>query len=163
MGRPRDMIAFCLKCREVATAAHHAIVQTQDVYDAEQAFSEHVYNELDDEMHKQLPTSRAYLQTLRDVGRTRFSASDWIAAVKRRQTGATEEEALAHLKILFDYSIVGVPRSGGVTRGTTFQFIYGDRLLEPNFTQGIIVHPSLKKYLNLIEPRREQQTTDDEE
>lgn len=43
-------------------------------------------------------------------------------------------------------------------RGTTFQFIYHDRLLEPNFHGDMIVHPSLTKHLRLKEPRAKGST-----
>lgn len=151
MGRPRDMVAFCLECQEVASQNGHPIVHTEDVYVAEERYSRHIYDELDDEMHKQLPNSRQYLQLLRDIGKMRFSLKDWEKAVVERDKNIVIEETRQRLKILFDYSIVGVQRRGGTRGGTVFQFNYHDRLLEPNFEQEVTVHPSLKKHLKLKE------------
>ena len=153
MLRPRDIIAFCLNCQEVAVEQRHNIVETTDVYDAEKRYSRHVYNELDDEMHRQVPYARSALQFIRDVGKTRFTLASWIEAVRRRNAAASDGEAIAMLKTLFDYSIVGVERRGGAAGGTNFQFVYNDRLLEPNFDGEMIVHPSLVKELGLTERR----------
>jgi len=156
MGRPRDMIAFCQKCQEVAHGRGHSIVEKQDVYEAEERYSDHIYNELDDEMHKQLPQAKGYMQTIRDVGRTRFKADRWIEAAVQRDTAITKDQALAQLKTLFDYSILGVPRSPGVLGGNVVDFSYRDRFLAPNFDSDLIVHPSLKRVLRLVEARADQ-------
>lgn len=156
MLRPRDMIAFCLNCQEVAVADQAGIVATSHVYRAEEKYSHHIYDELDDEMHKQVPDARAILQAVREMGSTRFTFANWMETLRRRGESAGESKAQGWLRVLFDYSIVGVQKRGGVTRGTTFRFIYNDRLLEPNFDGEMIVHPSLTKYLSLRAPRRTQ-------
>jgi hypothetical protein len=153
MGRPRDIIAFCINCQDAARNESHSIVETSDVYKAEESYSKHIYDELDDEMHKQIPNARDILQTVRDMGKTRFSFQEWLQNCQRRSSSITEDEARQRLKILFNYSVVGVQKSGGNQGGTKFQFVYNDRLLEPNFEGDMIVHLSLKKHLSLKEPR----------
>lgn len=163
MGRPRDMIAFCLKCQD---GAEGDVVQTGEVYRAEALYSRHIYNELDDEMHKQLPASRALLASLKALGKTRFKLEEWIKALQKTRPETNEAEARDQLKILFDYSIVGVPQKGGVQRGTRFVFNYNDRLVVPDFDSDMTVHPALKKELQLIEARRENsrsEADDDDE
>ena len=108
-----------------------------------------VYNELDDEMHKQLPRARESLQVLRDMEQQRFSFADWLKALRIRHPSGREADAIARLKELFDYSVVGVQKIGGRTGGTKFQFVYEDRLLQPNFNAQMVVHFSLKKALTL--------------
>lgn len=149
MLRPRDMVAFCIHCQDVAVREGHGLIETNDVYEAEERYSQHVYNELDDEMHKQLPRARESLQILRDMEQQRFVLSDWIKALRARQPDASETEAIARLQELFDYSVVGVQRTGGRGGGTTFQFVYEDRLLQPNFNAQMVVHFSLKKALTM--------------
>lgn len=149
MLRPRDIVAFCINCQEVAVRTGHDVIETDDVYEAEESYSQHIYNELDDEMHKQLPRARESLQVLRDMQQQRFSLSDWVQALRARHPDASEAEAIARLKELFDYSVVGVQRTGGRRGGTTFQFVYEDRLLQPNFSAQMVVHFSLKKALTL--------------
>ena len=149
------MIAFCLKCREVAVERGHGVVETQDVYDAEAQYSQHIYDELDDEMHKQVPAIRDYFQALRNMGKNRFTLAEWIEVLRRREDQITEDEARTRLKVLFDYSVVGVPRRGGSEGGTKFQFKYNTRLLEPDFDAEMTVHPALKKELQLKEVRKD--------
>ena len=161
MGRPRDMIAFCLKVQEVAAAHRRDLAQTDDVYEAEGLYSRHIYDELDDEMHKQIPEARDYLQTLRDLGRTRFTFVEWVEIARKLDDKITEVEARRRLTVLFEYSVVGVPRRGGAEGGTTFQFNYHDRLLRPNFDKDMIVHLSLKKHLQLVEGRRDVSATEE--
>jgi hypothetical protein len=153
MWRPRDIIAFCKHCQDVAIDNDHDKVQTTDVYDAEERFSKYIYDELDDEMHKQVADARSSLQALRDVGLTRFRFDDWVKVIRKREAAIPDTDIQRRLQDLFDYSVVGVQRRGGITRGTTFQFVYHDRLLEPNFNGDMIVHPSLTKHLRLKEPR----------
>lgn len=161
MWRPRDIIAFCINCQEVAVDADHERVETPDVYAAEERFSRHIYDELDDEMHRQVPNARESLQALRDLGKTRFTLAEWFRAIRKRESRIDEVEAKNRLQALFDYAVVGVQRRGGHTRGTTFQFIYHDRLLEPYFDGEMIVHPSLKKHLKLKEPRSEDRSEEE--
>ncbi|MGN5594582.1 P-loop ATPase, Sll1717 family [Stutzerimonas nitrititolerans] len=153
MLRPRDIIAYCIFCLDSARKNKHEKIETDDIYEAEKRYSRHIYDELDDEMHKQIPDCKDLLQVLRDVALTRLTKSKWIEAYSRRFPEDTEELAKEKLKILFDYSIVGVPKKGGKSRGTKFQFIYNDRLLEPNFDGDMTVHFSLHKELSLKEPR----------
>lgn len=156
MGRPRDIIAFCINCQEVAIEKEHDLVETADVYEAEDRYSKHIYDELDDEMHKQLPYARDILQTIRDMGITRFSLANWLDACQRRSSSMTEDEARQRLRVLFNYSVVGVQKVGGIRRGSKSLFAYNDRLLEPYFDGEMTVHLSLKKHLNLKEPRTDK-------
>jgi hypothetical protein len=149
MLRPRDIIAFCINCKEAVNKSGHPIVETDDVYFAEDAYSRHIYSELDDEMHKQLPRASDSLQVLRDMRQQKFRLSDWNKSLTSRLPDATPAESIDRLKELFEYSVVGVPRKGGRSGGTTFQFIYQDRLLQPQFNDEMIVHFSLKKVLSL--------------
>lgn len=154
LGRPRDVIAFCQECRNVATEHGHDVVDRKDVYAAEDRYSKHIYDELDDEMGKQVPGNREYLQILRALAKTRFTFQEWLDACRRRDPKVDETVAKESLKILFDYSIVGVPRTGGFGGGSTFQYSFHDRLVEPNFDSEVIIHPALKKVLQLKDTRR---------
>lgn len=149
MYRPRDIIRFALCCQDVAKNSHHAIIETVDVYDGESRYSQEMFDELIDEMHKQVPNARDVMEVLREVEAQRFKEQDWINAYKRRFPDSNEAEAKNSLITLFEFSVVGVPKSGGRTGGTKFQFRYEDRLLRPNFTSQMVVHSGLKKVLSL--------------
>lgn len=154
MWRPRDIIAFCTFCLEKAKQEKHDLIETADVYEAEVKYSRHIYNELDDEMHKQAPQAKSLLKAVREVGMTRFDYASWLAAssaIIGREL--SEVEAKENLKLLFDFSVVGVPKVGGKGGGSSFQFVYHDRHIEPNFDGDMVVHPALYKDLGLKEPR----------
>lgn len=149
MYRPRDMIRFALCCQEKATAATHQVVETVDVYDGEIRYSQEMFDELVDEMHKQVPNARDVMEVLREVEAQRFKEKDWIEAYARRFPNSSESDAKSALGVLFEFSVVGVPKAGGRAGGTKFQFRYEDRLLRPNFTSQMVVHSGLKKVLSL--------------
>lgn len=148
MLRPRDLISFCIECKDVAVKAGHKIVETQDVYEAEANYSRHVYNELVDEMHKQLPDVDLYFQTLNQIGYARFGLEQWRSAVAK--VCPTCADALEWLKTLYAYAVVGVPKVGGKGGGSKMEFVYESNFTNANFDE-VVVHPSLIKYLQLKE------------
>lgn len=149
MYRPRDIIRFAICCQDMASKNKHKIIETDDVYEGEERYSQETFDELIDEMHKQISDAREILEVLREVEAQRFKELQWIGAYQRRFPGTSTTEAKNALKVLFDFSVVGVPRSGGRSGGTKFQFRYEDRLLRPNFTSQMVVHSGLKKVLSL--------------
>jgi hypothetical protein len=167
MGRPRDIVAFCIECQNVAMAAGTPTVDTEHVYEAEKAYSRHIFDELIDETHKQLPRFKSYLLALREMGKTKFMFTDWDEVAQRRGIAKTSGESRDALQVLFDFCVVGVLRRGGRSfagkaGGSKFQFAYSDRLVEADFDREVVVHPALKKELNLVEQRRQGTSTDDD-
>lgn len=159
MGRPRDLIQFLLHCQEKADSKSNDVVDSNEVYDAEIPYSQFMYNELDDEMKKQISDHEELLQAIKDLSLTKFNFTDWHRTNLKANPQTTEEESRNKLQVLFDYSIVGIPRKGGSERGggtggTRFQYVYNDRLLRANFDGLVTVHPSLNKCLGLKEKRR---------
>ncbi|MEI2430658.1 hypothetical protein RDV84_15595 [Lysobacter yananisis] len=147
MLRPRDLIAFCIYCKEAAVANGHTKVEPEDVYDAEVQYSKHVYDELVDEMHKQVPYHETIFRALNKIGYSRFNFATWEKALT--EVGANGADSMHSLKLLFEYAVVGVPRVGGKGGGSKYEFIYQNRFLEPRFDGDIVVHPALRKHLNL--------------
>lgn len=153
MRRPRDIIAFSIKCQTAAVDAGHEVVETADVYEAEKSYSRHIYDELVDEMHKQISDYSVLFRAVRILGYMRFRMDAWAAAVKQINPGATQVEVERQLKVLFDFGVVGVPKVGGRLGGSTFEFAYQDRYLDPRFDGDLVVHPGLRKYLDLKDAR----------
>lgn len=147
MLRPRDMIAFCIYCKEAAVKNGHSVVEPSDVYEAEIAYSRHVYEELRDEMHKQVPEYEDLFRALNRIGYSRFTFADWERSVK--DVGLDCANSKNFLLTLFEYAVVGVPRVGGKGGGSKYEFVYENRFLEPNFVDDLVVHPALRKHLNL--------------
>jgi hypothetical protein len=159
MGRPRDVIAFAIHCRDVAVENQRSIVETADIYDAENRYSQHLLAELSDELHKQLPALATLLDTLRGLGRMSFMVADWIEAARRRSPEISETDAKAQLGTLYDASVVGVARVGGSKGGSQQVFTFTAAAPKPDFSGRIYVHPGLKKGLQL----KEGQAADDGE
>lgn len=149
MGRPRDIIAFCLSCQEVAGERGHVIVDNEDIYEAEARYSKHIYEELNDEFHKHAQDVLESVTIVKEIGRMRFSVDEWRRSFAARNVGATVAQADLALKRLFEAAVVGVPRKGGAGGGSGAEFIYQDPLL--NFGTDITAHPALKKHLRLKE------------
>lgn len=141
----------------MAVENEHDIVETADIYEAENRYSQHLLAELSDELHKQLPELEALLDTLRDLGRMSFTAADWIEVSRRRSLDISEIEAKAQLAILYEASVVGVARVGGSKGGSQQVFTFTAAAPKPDFSSRISVHPGLKKGLQL----KEGQATDD--
>lgn len=151
MQRPRDIIAFCGFCRDAAVKFKHELVETTDIYEGEKAYSRHIYDELVDEMHKQVGEEELnnLFQFVRTLGYLRFKFDDWFNVLKKLSSKHTKEDAEKKLKILFDFGIIGVPKVGGKSGGTSFEFAYQDRYLTPKFDGDLVVHPALRKQLDL--------------
>jgi hypothetical protein len=112
-------------------------------------------------MHKQVADHAHLFSALRLVGYTRFRLPAWNEPVRRLRPEASDHETVTMLKTLFNYAVVGVPRVGGRGGGSAFEFVYDDRFLEPAFDGEMVVHPALRKQLNLKEARSEQDEDSD--
>src|SRR6185437_4173281 len=82
MRRPRDLVAFCLEIKKAAQSSGVSVATRAEVYKAEEAYSAHIYGELVDEMHKQLPDTDRYFAALNKVAHVKFNQAAWSAAVK---------------------------------------------------------------------------------
>lgn len=149
MRRPRDMIAFCSFCQEAAIREGHIRIETDDIYEGEIAYSRHIFDELRDEMHKQVAEFDSLFRSLRVLGYTRFPFSAWLETEQRLDANVNDTRAEQRLKILFDFGVIGVPKVGGRGGGSTFEFAYQDRFLDPRFDSDLVVHPSLRRHLSL--------------
>lgn len=151
MGRPRDVIAFAIHCRNVALEKSHQIVETADIYEAEDRYSQHLLAELSDELHKQRPELETLLDILREVGRMSFTLAEWLEGARRREPPLTEFAGKEQLSILYDASVIGVARIGGSGGGSQHVFSYNATKTRPDFSGRVYVHPGLKKGLQLKE------------
>ncbi len=127
--------------------ANHHIVETEDVYVAEEAYSRHIYNELIDEVHKQVPEIENYFQALNIVGYSRFTLAQWDTAVIRVCPECIDSRDW--LKTLYKYAVIGVPKVGGKGGGSKVEFVHEAKFPNPNFAGDVVVHPALIKQLQL--------------
>jgi hypothetical protein len=149
MRRPRDLIAFCLEVKKAAKKNGVAVATRTEVYKAEEAYSAHVYGELVDEMHKQLPKTDDYFVALKEVGHAKFNQAAWrVAVTKVDPSCADAQEWLGHL---YDYGVVGVPVVGGKSGGSKVEFVYDNGSKRKSIGGEVVVHPALIKFLQLKE------------
>lgn len=149
MRRPRDLVAFCLEIRKAAKSNGVSVATRAEVYKAEEAYSAHIYGELVDEMHKQLPDTDRYFAALNKVAHVKFNQAAWSAAVKSVDPQCTDPDVW--LNHLYDYGVVGVPIVGGNAGGSKVEFVYDNRFSQKNIAGEVVVHPALIKVLKLKE------------
>jgi energy-coupling factor transporter ATP-binding protein EcfA2 len=156
--RPRDIIQFCDFCKKQAIQDGHNIILKEDVYEAEKPYSEFIYREFIDEAHKQHPYVEQLFEILRGLRYERFAFNEFESEFKKISALARYDNLTptVALKILFDFSIIGVERIGGAGGGSSFEFKYTDPLIQPEFTRNMVTHPALKKHLKLTEPRKKK-------
>ncbi|MCK6230955.1 P-loop ATPase, Sll1717 family [Stenotrophomonas indicatrix] len=149
MRRPRDLVAFCLEIKKAAQSSGVSVATRAEVYKAEEAYSAHIYGELVDEMHKQLPDTDRYFAALNKVAHVKFNQAAWSAAVKSVDASCADPDLW--LNHLYDYGVVGVPIVGGKTGGSKVEFVYDNRFSQKNIAGEVVVHPALIKVLKLKE------------
>ncbi|HHA2365814.1 TPA: hypothetical protein ACOENC_000440 [Stenotrophomonas maltophilia] len=149
MRRPRDLVAFCLEIKKAAKSNGVSVATRAEVYKAEDAYSEHIYGELVDEMHKQLPATDLYFAALNKVGHVKFNQAAWSAAVKSIDPSCADPGVW--LNHLYEYGVVGVPVVGGKAGGSKVEFVYDNRFGQENIAGEVYVHPALIKALKLKE------------
>jgi hypothetical protein len=153
MKRPRDIVAFAQCCKESALVSMHRSVATSDVYDAEVNYSRHIYRELVDEMHKQVPEYENLFQVLSKVAYSRFGFQDWLTAARQIRPDLAAEEGRAMLLTLFEYGVVGRGKVGGSGGGSAVEYVYDELFRNVSLDGDIVVHPSLRKHLKMKDRR----------
>lgn len=151
--RPRDIIQFCASCKNMALRNHHHKILSEDIYEGENEYSEFIYREFIDEAHKQCSEIEQFFEILRGLRYERFTFENFEEEHKKSGIAKSLNSSVV-LKNLFDYSIIGIERIGGKVGGSRFEFKYTDPLIRPEFNRTMVIHPSLKKHLKLIERRK---------
>lgn len=154
--RPRDIIQFCDSCKSEALKKHRHKILNEDIYNGESPYSEFIYREFIDEAYKQYSYIAQLFEILRGIHYERFTFDEFEAEYNKLASvrSITDLNPNLALRILFDFSIIGIERIGGVKGGSTFEFKYTDPLIQPDFKRAMIIHPSLKRHLKLVEKRK---------
>jgi GTPase SAR1 family protein len=149
--RPRDMIKFC---NEILAAyqqdGSQNLLDNEQVLAARYSFSEYLLNELDDEIAKQAPLYKDYLEVLKSVGRMQFTSGQFNEAWSRRSELADKSSSEA-LRQLFEFSVVGYLKPGGGGGGSRYVWRYQDIRSRFNYdAETLRVHPGFKEVLDLV-------------
>jgi hypothetical protein len=152
--RPRDIIAFC----NFTLAQHKAKDDgnrkffNAEVMRGEERYSEFLYDELADEIHKHFPAYRDAFESIREVEYMAFSMKQFEEAWARfcEQT-PSNITALQALEFLYNFSIVGFHQRGGTK--LTWKYKEVTRMFDRRATD-FKVHPGLKKVLDLKKSKK---------
>lgn len=157
--RPRDVIKFCNSTLDAAKTRFRRkkpasqIITNEDIRNARSSYSQYLIRELDDEIAPSQRDWKNYLEILRKIRTTTFSADDFIQAHNELQTSLSlklgAREALA---LFYKYSILGFERLRGGSAGYYYHFRYFDEtIIFDNQSSRYMVHRGLKEGLGLVE------------
>jgi len=152
--RPRDIIKFCnevLIAHKKRTDVRPDRFDNEDVSNARQAYSEYFLNELDDEIHKNVPAYKEYLEILKTINSAVFKKELLDEAWENRKEilppSVSPRDLLAQL---FEFSIIGYYRPGGGGGGSDYVWKYRDRRALFNENAATYrVHPGFVEVLGI--------------
>jgi hypothetical protein len=152
--RPRDAIKFCneiLRAYKARGGAEDGKFDNQDVTAARNSYSEYLLKELEDEIFKHIPEYRNFVDILKSLEALQFSSEDFEQACKRRQDLLGEGiTSVVILRQLFEFSVIGYMRTGGVGGGSEYVWRYLDPTIRfDDAATSFRVHPGLMEALGL--------------
>jgi len=156
--RPRDIIKFSnevlrqYKLRINLKEMQEKYFINQDINLARQEYGNYFYEELDDEIHKHIPNYKNYFEIFKSIGKFQFSLKEYIDAFeKRHELYPDITDPIAILKDLFEFSIIGYYKAGGLGYGgSEYVFKYIDRKAQFDSSSGKYrIHLGLLEALNL--------------
>lgn len=158
--RPRDVIKFSneiLNQYKTRISANQSCEDTKafnniDVNLAKSEYSNYFLNELDDEIHKHIPSYTKYLEIFKTIGYLQFSKDEFLAASETKLSTLKDSlKPMDILKELFAFSIVGYYKAGGKGYGGS-EYIYRYKDTRAQFdetAQKFRLHPGLMDVLGL--------------
>jgi hypothetical protein len=157
--RPRDAIKFANEVL-VAYRAHggsaDGMFGNRDIIAARTPYSEYLIHELADEIFKHAPAYRDYIDILKSLEALQFTRDEFNQACTRRSdlltVGVTP---LSVLRQLFEFSIVGYQKTGGVGGGSEYIWRYIDPTVRlDEAATNFRIHSGLMEALGLKKFRR---------
>lgn len=105
--RPRDVIVYLNKVREIHKPNASNLYTSKDLYSAEKNVSASMYDELVDEWAAQNPNFEQYLMCLQNIGYEIFTRQQYAEKYRSIYLNATDAEINEVLRFLFSNSIIG--------------------------------------------------------
>jgi hypothetical protein len=150
--RPRDMIKFCNETLAAFKAADGIEkFDNKNILDAQIEYSDYLYRELEDEIHKHLPHSEFYIEVLKNLEALQFTRDDFLNAWNRRKSLLSGEDRPDFaMKQLYEFSVIGFYSLGGGGGGAEYVWKYKDQksTFNEHATQ-FRVHPGFKDIFGL--------------
>ncbi len=154
--RPRDIIKFAnvalaeLKKR-MKISGGPALIGNEELAAARKAYSQYLFNELDDEISPTMRSWQDCVEVLRKLTATKFTRAAFARAFEEstvKSKGIGVDEAL---ELLYRYSIIGIERAPGAV-GAYHHFRYVDETVRFDANaHSFMVHRGLKEALELAD------------
>jgi hypothetical protein len=148
--RPRDVITYYNKIRDIHTVSKSGLYTSKDLYDAAVETSTSVYGEIIDEWSNQFPDIERLLSVLQIISVETFNYSEFQSKYRSEFSGSTEGDIRRDLNFLFDNSIIGQKKQG------RWEYLSSLQNLKLNIEKNFRTHQSLKYRLQLVESRSTQ-------
>ncbi|MGB4347811.1 MAG: hypothetical protein WBJ21_15610 [Burkholderiaceae bacterium] len=149
--RPRDLIVYLNKIREIHKAAASELYTSKDLYAAEKNVSSSMYEELIDEWAAQNPDFESYLMALQNIGYEIFTRSQFVEKYKLIKPVASDGEINEILRFMFANSIIGQKVS------VNWEYVCTNPHVQIDFQLPFHVNNGLKYRLVLTENREKRQ------
>lgn len=148
--RPRDIIVFFNKVRQVHVASKSGLYTSKNLYDAENDYSLSLYQELIDEWANQKPEIVKYLNILQNIELQKFSYKEFSDAYSVVYNNAQPADVENCLYFLFQNSIIGQKINAN------WEYVCTNPHMQINYNKDYYVNNGLKKRLVLAETRRKK-------
>jgi hypothetical protein len=150
--RPRDVIVYLNKIREIHKKVPSGLYTSKDLYTAEKNVSSSMYDELIDEWANQKRDFESYLMVLQNIGFEIFTTKLFHEAYGKTHNNATTAEINEVLRFLFANSIIGQKLS------LNWEYICTNSHMQVDFSKDFHVNNGLKSRLVLTENRVKKRT-----
>lgn len=148
--RPRDVIVYLNKIRDIHKPSNSGLYTSKDLYAAERTVSSSMYDELIDEWANQKPDFELYLMVLQNIGTEIFTREQYILGIRGVRPEISDGEINEILLFLFNNSIVGQKLS------VNWEYACTNPHLQINYSKPFHVNNGLKYRLVLKESRERQ-------
>lgn len=149
--RPRDLIVYLNKIREIHKPVSSELYTSRDLYTAEKNVSSSMYDELIDEWAAQNPDFESYLMAVQNIGYEIFTRAQFVEKYNSIKPSASDGEINEILRFLFANSIIGQKVS------VNWEYVCTNPHVQIDFQLPFHVNNGLKYRLVLTENREKRQ------
>ena len=146
------MIKFCNEIlRSFKEEGDPASVKfdNEEVIAGRRRYFDYLLRELDDEIAKQVPNYKEYLQVIKSVGKMQFTSDQFDTAWQKRFK-AVHESSVEGLRELFEFSVMGFLKPGGGGGGSKYIWRYQDSSARFSYDASTFrVHAGFREALDL--------------
>lgn len=163
--RPRDAIKFAnevLVAYKARGGSPDGQLGNKDMIAARSPYSEYLLKELSDEIFKHVPAYRDYIDILKSLEALQFTRDEFDQACVRRADLLVNGVSSLHvLRQLFEFSVIGYQKTGGVGGGSEYIWRYIDPTIRfDDAATSFRIHSGLMEALGLKKFRRGDPETD---